>query len=132
MGGAAVASADNPFIDDGFGALRYSITDTEQALGEHTNRYDPGSVRIVSDITYPYTSGAVYMDYNDPQSIASEEPILIANRAYMSKKQAMYLVRFEGRTTLVHGGVPIGELNPRYQSTLYNNSGEELLWVQRR
>jgi hypothetical protein len=130
MGGAAAASADNPFINDGFSAVRYSITDTEQALGEHMNRYDSESIRSVSDTHYPYASGTVYMAYNDPQSLASKEPILIANRAYISKKQAMYILQVEDSTITVHGGVPIEKLKSNYKSTLYDNGKEELLWVQ--
>lgn len=130
MGGAAVASADNPFINEGFSAERLSVTDTEQALGEYTNRYGPESIRIVSDNRYPYTSGTVRMDYYDPQSLASEDPVLVANREYMSTKPAMYEIRFENRTPRVFGGVPIGKLNPGYKSTIYDNGDDNLLLVQ--
>jgi hypothetical protein len=132
MGGAAAASADNPFINEGFKVDRHSVTDTEQALGEHTNKYDPGSVRIVSDAQYRYTSEVVTMDYYNPQSLASEDPLLIANREYLSQKSAMYVVRFEERTATVYGGVPIGQLNPTYKSTIYDTGGDKLLWVKER
>ncbi len=132
MGGAADASADDPFIDEGFSATRLGITDTEQALGKHTNEYDPETVPIVSDSHYPYTSGTASMDYKDPQSLASKDPMLVANREYMSKKPAMYRVQFEHGPARVFGGVPIGQLNPSYKSTVYDNGDDELLWVRRR
>lgn len=132
MGGAAVASSDDPFIDQGFSAARHGITDTEQALGEHTNRYAPESVRTVSDSRYPYTSGMVRMEHQNPESLATEDPTLIANREYMSEKPAMYTIQFENRTARVLGGVPIERLSPTYKSAVYNNGNDELQWVQKR
>ncbi|RQG96183.1 hypothetical protein [Natrarchaeobius oligotrophus] len=131
MGGAAVASADNPYLDDGFSAARLSITDTEQALGEHTTEFDPQTVRIASDARYPYTSSTLSMDYGDPQSFASEDPVLVANREYMGEKPAMYVIHFEQGAATVHGRVPIGQLNPIHQATVYDNGDDELLWVEK-
>lgn len=132
MGGAATASADNPFIEEGHGTPRHSITATEQALGDHANRYDSESIRIVSDARYRYSSGTIAMDYYDPQSLASEDPVLVANRAYLSKDPAMYVLRFEGRATGVYGGVPIEELESTYKMTVYDAGSDELLWVEKR
>lgn len=131
MGGAAAASADNPFFDNGFSTTRHSITATEQALGEHANMYDTESTPVVGDFRYRYTSQTIVMDYYDPQSIASESPKLVANREFLNKKAAMYMMRFEGSSTMVHGGVPIRQLNPKYRSTVYSTGNNELLFIRK-
>ncbi|MDB2293250.1 hypothetical protein PM085_13310 [Halorubrum ezzemoulense] len=131
MAGAPTASQDNPYMDGSFDAERLGVTEQEVAIGEHTENIRTEEIRVVSDHRFRYRTETVRMDHSNPDSIASETPKLILNRAYLSDRPAMYLVSIENKWWLVHGGVPINEMTPHYRSTVYHNGQDTLLYVSR-
>ncbi len=126
MAGAAVASADNPYLNQGLGTERQSVTDKEVALGEHAESVQPASMEIRGDHRFRYGDGTLQMAHDNPNSIVSAEPLLLLDRQYLREPPAQYYALIEGQEVRVHGGVPVDQINPKSKSTLYSNGEHEL------
>lgn len=135
MVGAGTASTDNPFIDDGFDAERYSVTEQEIAATGYIDSYAVESITVRQDLTLSYSApgetASIRMEHSNPDSIVTDEPQYLINRKYITEKPVRYIVDVEGEQWSVHGGVPIDNIDPKYRMLLYNNGDDEILWIQR-
>ncbi|MCU4754401.1 hypothetical protein OB919_20915 [Halobacteria archaeon AArc-curdl1] len=139
MVGSATASSDNPYFEQGFDAERYSITEQEVAIAEHAQTIETDDITIETDHRFGQNIGrefvstrTVRVEYGNPDSVAAETPKIVLNRDYLSKPPANIYLIIDGDQWLVHGGVDMEDLNPRFRSVIYDNGEDELLWVVRR
>lgn len=139
MVGSATASSDNPYLDQGFDAERYSITEQEIAISEHSQSVGTDDITIETDRRFSQniqrefvSTRMVRVKYGNPDSVATETPKIIINRDYLSKPPAGVILTIDSKQWRVHGGFEIEQLNPNYRNTIYDNGEDELVLVVRR
>lgn len=139
MVGNATASSDNPYLDQGMDAGRYSITEQEVAIAEHTRSVATEDTRIETDRRFGQniqrefiSTRTIQMEYENPDSIASEAPKIIINRDYLSQPPAGIHLIVDGERWTVRGGAEMEDVNPKFRNRIYDNGEDELLWVVRR
>lgn len=142
MGGNSIAARDGPPLDDAPGAERYAVTGPELNTLEHTVSYVPGNVPIIGDFMISNNiferyyeienARTITMEDQRPSSIAANESAILVNRSYMQSGHVKF--RFgteEGignvQGQLVHGVIPVDEMDPHDQEVIYNSGTTELV-----
>lgn len=142
MGGDAIAARDGAPLDDAPGAERYAVTDGELATLDHSIRYVPESVPMLADFMFAHNIlerhydrenvRTISMERRDPDTIRTNETAVLVNRSYLQSGHAKF--RFgtaEGigneQGTLVHGVVPVSEIDPYAREVIYDAESSELV-----
>ncbi|TKR25462.1 hypothetical protein [Natronomonas salsuginis] len=135
MVGNHAGAPDQPFLDDAPGAESLSISDQDQELIEHSERYQ-GDLDIITDRRlsaifsryYDVSSRTLYIDYNEPASLY--QPSIIVNRKYIHTKHAQYEVEYNDQRMVVHGAFPLKHLPVDNKSQLYNSGDNSLTYYR--
>jgi len=132
MAGNHAGATDQPFLDDAPGAERYSISDNELKLIEHTAHYqgDPAIIadRRTSEIFsryYDVPTRTLYIKYSEPESLY--QPSIIVNREYIASKHAQYEIEYESQRMTVYGPFPLGGISVTHKSNIYNSGNSSLI-----
>lgn len=139
MVGSATASTDNPYLDQGFSAERYSITEQEVAIADHVSQTRDPDIEIYTDRRFSsniqrefVTSRTIVVNYNDPDSIVSGEPKYIINRQYLSQTPANIVLQVDGNQWHAHGGFQLTQIHPSGYMTIYDNGPDEFTLLEHR
>ena len=142
MGGDAIAARDGAPLDDAPGAERYAVTEAELATLEHSVRYVPRSVPMLADFMFAHNIlerhygrenvHTISMERRNPDTIRTNETAVLVNRDYMQSGHTKF--RFgtaEGigneQGTLVHGVIPVSEIDPHAREVIYDAESSELV-----
>lgn len=142
MGGNSIAARDGPPLDDAPGAERYAVTGPEMNTLEHTVAYVPGDVPIIGDFMIANNilgryygvenARTITMEDQQPSSIVENEPAILVNRSYMQSGHVKFrfgtevgIGNVEGQ--LVHGVVPVNEIDPYDREVIYSSRSTELV-----
>lgn len=142
MGGNAIAARDGPPLNDTPGAERYALTEAEYETVDHAATYAPESTTVLGDFMiannvlerhYRLSNAqTIHMETTSPSTIGVANESILVNRRYMQSGHVKF--RYGTETGiggnpghLVHGVVPVGQINPSQRSVIYSTGETELV-----
>jgi len=134
MGGNYAGAADNPYFDQAPAAEVHGISETEEAMFEHTVQYssemlvgaDRRATSILRD-NYGIRTFVLSTEYNEPGTLPKRS--LIFNRSYTQSHHSQYILKFRGQNHVVHGPFPFQNFNITNRNSVYDTGSDELDYI---